>query len=135
MFLIFIAALAYFTRSEARITDCGKGKSLFKVDALGFWPDPAIKNENSTISFLYTVPGPTVTGGTATTTVTYNFIPLTPTVEDLCKNTVCPILPGQYNQSSSSIFPDGISGGITIKIEWKDQNNVQLLCALVATNV
>ncbi len=126
--------LCLIAGATASITDCSAGKSLFKVKALGFWPDPAIKNANSTISFVYNVPEPGFTGGTATYTATYNFIPLAPTVEDLCKNVICPIIPGPYNQSTSSTFPD-VSGSLNIKIEWKDKTGAQLLCALIKTKV
>lgn len=135
MFLILFATLACLTATNAKITNCAKPGSLFTVDALGFWPDPAKSNENSTVSFLYTVPEPGFTGGTATYTVTYNFIPLTPTVEDLCKNIACPILPGQYNQTTTSIFPAGLSGTMTTKIRYQDTNGAELLCALISTQV
>jgi len=118
----------------AAIKDCSKPNSLFKFNALGFWPDPAIKNENSTISFAYTNPGTTVTAGTAKYSYTYNFIPLTPTTADLCTQTTCPIAPGTYNQSSSSTFPD-LTGQLVIKIEWFNAGGEILLCAQINTKV
>jgi len=130
---ILFAAAAIAT-SHAIIIDCAPN-SLFKIDNLGFWPDPAVKNSNSTISFAYTVPGPEpITSGTAKYSVKYNFIPITPTVTDLCTQTTCPILPGTYNQSSSSDFPN-VSGSMVIKIEWFDAANKPLLCAQVTTKV
>jgi hypothetical protein len=135
MFLIALltATVAFATPAAATIKNCAP-KSLFKVNALGFWPDPAIKNANSTISFDYTVPGPDpITAGSVKYTVTYNFIPLTPTVEDLCTQTTCPILPGTYNQSTSSSYPD-LTGSVTTKIEWFDTSNKPLLCALISTS-
>jgi hypothetical protein len=130
--MFLLAALSLLVSATASITDCAPN-SLFKMNALGFWPDPATKNENSTVSFAYTVPGPDpITAGTAKYSVTYNFIPITPTVEDLCTQTTCPILPGTYNQSSSSTFPN-LSGSVTIKIEWLDQASKPLLCAKIAT--
>lgn len=132
--ILVLAFASAFVLTNAEITDCSKGLSVFKINGLGFWPDPAVKNANSTISFDYTVPEPGVTGGTATYSTTYNFIPFSPTVDDLCTQVACPILPGRYNQSTSSTFPDS-SGSITSKIEWKDQNGVQLLCAQVKIKV
>ena len=121
------------TQTHASIVDCSKGKGLFKADAFGFWPDPAERNMNSTLSYAYTVPGPdTITSGTAKYTYTMNFIPFSPTVEDLCTQTKCPILPGTYNQSSSSTFPD-MSGSFDIKVEWFDGTGRLLLCAQVKT--
>ena len=119
---------------SASITDCSKGKSLFKVTGLGFWPDPAERNSNSTVSFAYTVPEPGFTGGTASYTATYNFIPLMPTVEDLCKSVRCPILPGPTNMSTSSVFPN-LNGNLDARIEWKSLSGEQLLCALIKTKV
>lgn len=131
-----IALIALIVKATAgpSISSCNRPTALFKIDALGFWPDPAIRNENSTVSFLYTVPEPGLTGvgATATYTVTYNSLPLTPTVEDLCKNIACPILPGTYNLSTSSTFPD-VAGSLTSKIEWKNQDGAQLLCASIKT--
>jgi hypothetical protein len=82
---------------------------------------------------LYTAPsGTTITGGTATYSSTLNFIPFSPSVEDLCSQVTCPIVAGTYNQSSSSTFPE-VSGKIVLKIEWKDQTNNQLLCVQIST--
>ena len=131
MFLIALLALTV-APVHASIKSCAP-KSLFKINALGFWPDPAVKNQNSTVSFDYTVPGPDpITAGSVKYTVTYNYIPLTPTVEDLCTQTKCPILPGTYNQSTSSNYPD-LTGSLTTKIEWFDPSNQPLLCALIST--
>jgi hypothetical protein len=134
MFLRLLTLTTLAMNSVATITDCSNGKSLFSIQGLGFWPDPAVKNSNSTISFAYTVPEPGFSGGTATYAATYNFLPITPTVEDLCKNVACPILPGPYNMSTSSTFPD-LSGSLTIKLVWKDLTGAQLLCALIKTKV
>ena len=131
--LLTIVALLSSTAS-ASIVDCAPN-SLFKIENLGFWPDPAVKNSNSTVSFAYTVPGPEpITAGTAKYSVRYNFLPLTPTVQDLCTQTTCPILPGTYNQSTSSDFPN-VSGNMIIKIEWFDAVNKPLLCAQISTKV
>jgi len=124
----------YLTNAFSLIKDCSKVDSLFKINALGFWPDPAIKNENSTVSFAYTNPGSAISAGTAKYSYTYNFIPLTPTTADLCTQTTCPIEPGTYNQSSSSTFPD-VTGSLTIKLEWFDAAGKQLLCAQINTKV
>lgn len=134
MFTRILTLMALATNTVATITDCSNGKSLFSIQGLGFWPDPAVKKENSTVSFAYTVPEPGFTGGTASYAATYNFIPISPTVEDLCKSVVCPILPGPYNMSTSSTFPD-LNGQLTIKLEWKDLTGAQLLCALIKTKV
>lgn len=132
MFMKVLLVSALLSASSASISDCSKGLSLFSIQNLEFYPDPAIKNENSTIAFAYTVPQPGVTGGTATFSATYNFLPLSPTVEDLCSSVTCPIVPGPYYTSTTTVFPD-ITGSLVAKIEWKDTNGVQLLCAEIKT--
>lgn len=132
IFKFFIIVSAISTR--ASIVDCSNGKSLFSIQGLGFWPDPAIKNENSSISFAYSVPEPGVTAGSVKYSMSYNFIPLNPTIEDLCTQVTCPLLPGPYNQTTTSLFPD-LSGSVLVTIEWKNAEGVQLLCAHIKTKV
>ena len=137
MFGRLLSILLLSTASQAAITDCGLTKSLFKLNAAGFWPDPAVQNENSTVSLDYTVPdGVTITEGTVKYSLTYNFIPITPTVEPLCPNNVeCPIVSGTFNRSTSSTFPSSLSGTMTIKSEWFDSTNNLLLCYQIKTKV
>jgi hypothetical protein len=68
-----------------------------------------------------------LTGGTATYTVSFNGIPLPATKEDLCSQTACPKAPGSFNETSSSEFPN-VSGKITSKISWTDQNSKPVWC-------
>lgn len=128
-----VTLLTSIAAATASITDCSTGSSVFKIGGLGFWPDPAVSNENSTISFLYTVPDPsTITAGTAKYSYTMNYIPFQPSTEDLCTQTTCPIMPGTFNQSSSSNFPNA-NGLFDIKIEWFDEKQNLLLCAEIET--
>jgi len=129
MFLL-APILLLITAAQASITNCNTN-SVFKVPSLGFWPDPAVVGANSTISFEYDVPAE-VTQGTVKYTYTFNGIPFTPTTEDLCTQTTCPITVGFHNQSSSSDFPN-VNGKITIKIEWFDEAANNLLCAQIST--
>jgi hypothetical protein len=78
-----------------------------------------------------------VLSGTATYSVIYNYIPLTPKVEDLCSTLPdhCPIHPGQLNTYSSVPFDESLSGSITLKIEWKDAANTQLMCVSINVKV
>jgi len=68
-----------------------------------------------------------LTGGTATYTINFNGIPLPATKEDLCSQTACPKAPGSFNETSSSEFPN-VSGKITSKIAWTDQNSKPVWC-------
>ena len=126
-FLLF----SLLTTVQSSITDCSLGSSIFTINGLGFWPDPATINENSTISFDFTVPY-TVDSGSVLYSYTLNGLPLGSSTEDLCTQTKCPIYPGTYNQSSSSDFPD-VSGKIKIKIEWQDTDSKILLCSEINT--
>ncbi len=138
MFGRLLLATLFLTQSaESKITDCGLTKALFKLNAAGFWPDPAVPNDNSTVSLDYTVPeGTIINEGTVKYTLTYNFIPLSPTVEPLCvKNVECPIIAGTYNKSTSSNFPSGVSGTMVIKSEWRGPTDNLLLCYQITTKV
>jgi hypothetical protein len=120
------------------ITDCGAGKSLFQVNSLYLYPDPPIPGENSTISFLYTVPDgtPTITDGTAQYAYNLNGIPFPATIDPLCDDSQnCPIVPGQYNLTTTSIFPTGVSGKITTTINWYDIAKALLLCVQTVVRI
>jgi len=70
-------------------------------------------------------------GHTATYAVTYNFIPLTPTVDSLCadqETDKCPLAIGHHHSESYSDFPTGLSGTLVSKITWKHEDGRQILC-------
>ncbi len=74
-----------------------------------------------------------VTGGTSKYDVTYNFIPLSPTTNDLCteinnSNITCPLKVGYIGLQSKGIVPTGLSGSVTIKNQWFDLDGVRILC-------
>jgi hypothetical protein len=76
-----------------------------------------------------------ITGGTSKYIVTYNFIPLTPTVNDLCteinaSNITCPLKQGVFGIKSNGVIPSGLSGSSTIKNEWFNIDNARILCVL-----
>jgi len=129
----FLAVLA-FTSINASVIDCSKGASLFKIDSMSFSPDPARKGQNSTLLVSSTVPEQ-ITGGTAKYSIKYSFIPLTPTIEDLCKAVSCPIMVGKLDTVSSYPIDKSLSGSITIQIDWADQTGRQLLCVLIQTKI
>jgi hypothetical protein len=109
------------------ITNCGVG-SQFQLTDLAFTPNSPASGETTYMTVKFYNPGPDVTAGTVTTSITYNFIPLTPTVEELCANTVCPLVNGPNDRSSSGPWPSGIRGQISTKIVWAHPNASQLLC-------
>lgn len=75
--------------------------------------------------------------GTATYTIKYNFLPLSPTVDQLCADQAgsadpCPLAgdaaaPVHHEDRSVSVFPD-LKGSISSKIEWKTAAGEQILC-------
>lgn len=69
-----------------------------------------------------------MTGGTATYAATINYIPLSPSTDDLCTQTKCPIAAGVHNETSRSTFPSGVTGLINSKITWTDQNDDVVWC-------
>jgi ML domain len=125
MFCFILAYLVSFVSSIT--TDCSASNSLFKIEELRFVPENPHVGENTTLYLTYNNPGLPVGDGTATTSVKYSFIPITPTVEPLCKNTQCPILAGQTEQASSSLWPD-VKGTVTIRSVWNDLDGNELLC-------
>ena len=109
------------------IKDCGVS-SLFKITELSQDPpDSVVANQNLSMVLKYSVPEEVISG-TATKSITLNFIPFSPTVEDLCINAPCPITVGDHDGSSSFPFPTGVSGTLVSKVEWKDDKGRQLLC-------
>jgi len=108
--------------------DCGNG--LGRAALLSFDSTPATPKAGDNVSLwvAYDLPAPAITGGTATYSFSLNGIPFPPTVEDLCTQTECPKDPGLYNETSSSIFPSGISGKIVSQIAWRDPDDTLIWC-------
>ena len=132
-FLLPILALAAMlrtnqTRVDATIADCGAGASLFTITQLSQDPpDTVVAGQNTTLTLLYTAPEE-IAAGTVTKSVTLNFIPFSPTTEDLCANAACPITVGEHDGSSWFLFPDGVSGTLVSTVKWQDTTGKQLLC-------
>jgi hypothetical protein len=109
------------------IKSCGTGRATL----LGFDSQPAnpVGGDNVSLWVAYRFPSPAVTGGTATYSFSLNGIPFTPTVDPLCTQTTCPKEPDiEYNETSWSIFPTGVSGKIVSRILWADQDDAPLWC-------
>lgn len=111
------------------LRDCSSGNGLFTMISQGFSPEPPVPGQDATLWFYYQVPdGLTVTAGTAKYSFTFNGIPFSPTVEDLCTQVDCPLVPGIFNLTSTSQFPS-VSGKITSKIQWYNEDGSLLLCS------
>lgn len=124
-----------YASGYASVSDCSMGKSLFTLTSMSFSPDPTVPGQNSTLLLSMSVPEQ-VTNGTATYTTTYNFLPLTPTVDALCDVTVpCPIYVGKLDTVSSYPIDASLSGSLAIKIEWAELTGRQLLCVSIKTKL
>ena len=117
----------FLATAYASITNCGTS-SKFTIQTLSQSPADTIKGgENLTLTLFYTNTE-TVLSGSATTSITYNFIPLSPTLAPLCESIVCPLEPGIHDGSTSGAFPKGLSGTVKTKIVWKNDAGEELLC-------
>ena len=118
------------------LKDCGAGKSLFKINSMSLSPVDPMPGDIVTLNLDYTVPdGVVVMDGLTRYDFTYNFLPLSPTIEPLCQNIPCPLASGTYVNKSSSTWPTGLSGSLTTKITWADQDEKQLLCINMAAKL
>ena len=125
MRLFALAALAGL--ASAFISDCDPA-SRFRPTELAVNPDPPVANQPISMTVKFDNPGAVVTDGTVTTSVTLNFIPFQPSEEPLCTNTACPIPSGPVDRSTSSTWPDGVSGTVISKSVWAGVDGESLLC-------
>lgn len=118
----------------ASITNCGQG-SRFELTTLTLYPDPPIPGKQVDMTVQFTNPGSEITDGTATTSVTLNFIPFQPTVKPLCEDTQCPIVTGANDRSTSSVWPETVTGAISSKIVWSGVDGKELLCISIKAKI
>lgn len=119
--------LSVFSTVLASVKDCGVNP-LFTITELSQQPDTSIvANQNLSLTLKYSSPEE-ISAGSATKTLTLNFIPFSPTTEDLCVNAPCPITVGDHDGSSWSLFPAGVSGTLVSKVVWSDTQGRELLC-------
>lgn len=126
--MVLLRGLLTFLAATVSLKNCGNPSTDEGViNSMGFSPINPIAGDNTTLWVDYTLNSP-ITGGIATYSVSLNGIPFTPTVDDLCTQTFCPKELGTYNETSSSIFPSGLSGKIVSKIQWTNQDNLPVWC-------
>jgi hypothetical protein len=125
-----LAAFAFFVvPTEQSITNCGSAASAaFTITKLALDPPQAVATDQNVSLALFYDSFQEVTGGTATKSATLNYIPFTPSTEDLCLSIPCPLTPGSHDGSSWFLFPAGVTGRLVTKVEWKDTANNLLLC-------
>jgi hypothetical protein len=133
--LLALIGFSSVTPATASVADCSAGKSLFRLTSMSFSPDPTVPGQNSTLLLSMKIPEE-INNGTATYTSTYNFIPLTPSTDELCGTTVnCPIGEGYLDTRSSFPIDKSLSGSLTLKVVWRDLTGRQLLCVVIKTKL
>lgn len=125
MFLLL--ALGLLSVASASVKDCSVAP-LFKITELSQDPvDKIVAGQNLSLTLKYSAPEE-IAAGSVTKSITLNFIPFSPTTEDLCVNAPCPITIGDHDGSSWSLFPSGVSGTLVSKVVWRDTKDRELLC-------
>jgi hypothetical protein len=110
------------------IRDCSDGLGRAVVVGFDSLPTNPVGGDNVSLWVAYDLPEPPITGGIARYAYALNGIPFPASEYDLCTQTKCPKEVGFNNESSSSIFPSGISGKIVSSISWTDQNDELVWC-------
>ena len=129
-------AVSLYAVLNATVKDCGSGKSVFTVNTMSLDPPNPAPGQRVGFTLDYTVPyNTTVTDGTTTYDVSYNFIPMSPTTQSLCSNVPCPLGAGRYVNTSYSDWPTGLSGTIKTRMKWLDPVGTLLLCSEISGKV
>jgi len=128
MLTLLLSMMAVFAAAQnsVQISNCDSN-SVFKVVDVSVSPTVPVKNENITVHTIYTVPAE-VSDGVAIYSCSFNGIPFQPTVDDLCKQTSCPISVGTHDEYSSVTVPN-LGGKIVCDMKWMNSDqSVSFLC-------
>jgi hypothetical protein len=132
--LLYLAS-CLFAITTATIKDCSNGNSIFEITELALTPDPPIKGKELYMTVKFDNPNDEISEGSVTTSVTLNFIPFQPSIKTLCDSTQCPIMPGSNDRSTSSVWPDTVSGTVSSKIVWNTPDGFELLCIQITAKI
>lgn len=133
MLLKLITLSTLFVSSFASIKDCDT-TSVFRPTQLTLSPDPPVPGKPVRLTLIFDNTGPEITDGTVSTSITLNYIPISPTSGPLCENTACPIIPGSNDRSTETTFPS-ITGLVHSKVTWTGPQGQSLLCIDTAFKV
>lgn len=121
---LFTMLLAYSTTS-AVLSNCGGANDLATINSYGLSPSNPSANQNTTLWFDYIL-REDVYGGIVTYEANLNGLPYYEE-HNLCTQVECPLLAGEYNQSSTSPYPD-FAGKLITRIGWENGDGRQILC-------
>jgi ML domain len=128
-----ISALMCILEVTAVYRNCGSSSDLAKNLVISIVPDAPVAGQEVTTTFDYDLEQ-VITGGTASYGFTFNGIPFSPTVNDLCTEQAggccpdpCPLGVGHHSDKSISTFPS-VSGKIVTTIKWSDETAKPILC-------
>lgn len=124
----FLRGIVAILAATVTLKDCGNPTTdQAVITGYGFSPSNPSPGDPTELWVAYDLKSQ-LTEGTATYSFSLNGIPFTPTVDDLCTQTICPKEIGSYNETSHSTFPSGVSGKVVSKIQWKNQNSEPVWC-------
>jgi hypothetical protein len=127
MFLRGLAAAAVV------LSNCGSYNDTASITSMNFLPTDVSPGVATELTVNYNLMQP-ITGGTATYSYSFNGIPFSPTIDDLCTQTACPKDIGTLTEVSKSTFP-AVSGKIVSSIQWTDQENRNVWCVKLTFRV
>ena len=126
MILKVLTLCSFFLSTAALIKDCDTS-SVFRPTQLALTPDPPVPGKPIRLTLIFDNTGSEITEGKVYTTLSVNYIPVSPTTEPLCENTACPIVSGINDRSTETTFPS-VSGIIKSRVVWTGREEQSLLC-------
>jgi hypothetical protein len=133
MYLKLITVFTLLVGGQTLIRDCDPS-SVFRPIKLELSPDPPIQGKQISLTVIFNNTGQPVTDGTVSTSISINRIPFTSISIPLCHDTVCPIVSGLNDRSTTAMFPS-ISGLIKGRVTWTGAQGESLLCIDTAVKV
>lgn len=122
LFALFKTAL---TVKQFQYKSCGTSTDLAQNLYLGISSDLP---QTDYILYLGADLSQEVNQGTSKYSVTYNFIPVSPSTEINKSNITCPLNVSHIASESKGTVPSGLSGTVVIKNEWFDVSGARILC-------
>lgn len=104
--------------SYSTAVSCSTANAIAKNFVVEITPERPASGEDVATRFVYDLSEEVVQGATASYAVTYNFLPISPTVDDLCADQIsptgsgdkCPLAATHHDSTAHQPFPSGVSG-------------------------